>query len=87
MKIMQVIPAIDLRGGRCVRLRQGDFEQETVFGDDPTAMAERWASEGAARIHLVDLDGAKSGQPVNVEAVSRDCATGWCTLPARGWCT
>ena len=67
---MQVIPAIDLRGGRCVRLRQGDFEQETVFGDDPTAMAERWASEGAARIHLVDLDGAKSGQPVNVEAVT-----------------
>jgi phosphoribosylformimino-5-aminoimidazole carboxamide ribotide isomerase len=66
---MQVIPAIDLRGGRCVRLRQGDFEQETIFGDDPTAMAERWASEGAARIHLVDLDGAKTGQPVNVEAV------------------
>jgi phosphoribosylformimino-5-aminoimidazole carboxamide ribotide isomerase len=70
VKIMQVIPAIDLRGGRCVRLRQGDFEQETVFGDDPTAIAERWASEGAARIHLVDLDGAKSGQPVNVEAVT-----------------
>jgi phosphoribosylformimino-5-aminoimidazole carboxamide ribotide isomerase len=69
VKIMQVIPAIDLRGGRCVRLRQGDFEQETVFGDDPTAIAERWASEGAARIHLVDLDGAKTGQPVNVEAV------------------
>jgi phosphoribosylformimino-5-aminoimidazole carboxamide ribotide isomerase len=70
VKIMQVIPAIDLRGGRCVRLRQGDFEQETVFGDDPTAIAERWASEGAARIHLVDLDGAKSGQPVNVDAVT-----------------
>jgi phosphoribosylformimino-5-aminoimidazole carboxamide ribotide isomerase len=68
---MQVIPAIDLRGGRCVRLRQGDFEQETVFGDDPAAMAERWASEGAACIHLVDLDGAKTGQPVNVEAVSQ----------------
>ena len=68
---MQVIPAIDLRGGRCVRLRQGDFEQETIFGDDPTAMAERWASEGAARIHLVDLDGAKTGQPVNVDAVSQ----------------
>jgi phosphoribosylformimino-5-aminoimidazole carboxamide ribotide isomerase len=68
---MQVIPAIDLRGGRCVRLRQGDFDQETVFGDDPTAMAARWESEGAARIHLVDLDGAKSGRPVNVEAVTR----------------
>ncbi len=66
---MQVIPAIDLRGGRCVRLRQGDFDQETVFGDDPAAMAARWESEGAGRIHLVDLDGAKAGRPVNVEAV------------------
>src|SRR5271163_4376487 len=68
---MQVIPAIDLRGGRCVRLRQGDFDQETVFGDDPTAMAALWESGGAARIHLVDLDGAKSGRPVNVDAVKR----------------
>src|ERR1700677_1970740 len=68
---MQVIPAIDLRGGRCVRLRQGDFEQETIFGDDPTAMAKRWESEGAARIHLVDLDGAKTGQPFNVAAASQ----------------
>ena len=68
---MQVIPAIDLRGGYCVRLRQGDFEQETVFGDDPAAMAARWESEGAERIHLVDLDGAKTGRPVNVEAVRR----------------
>jgi phosphoribosylformimino-5-aminoimidazole carboxamide ribotide isomerase len=71
VKIMQVIPAIDLRGGRCVRLKQGDFDQETVFGDDPTAMAVRWESEGAARIHLVDLDGAKSGRPVNVDAVKQ----------------
>jgi phosphoribosylformimino-5-aminoimidazole carboxamide ribotide isomerase len=69
MKTMQIIPAIDLRGGRCVRLRQGDFEQETVFGDDPAGMALRWESAGASRIHLVDLDGAKSGKPVNVEAV------------------
>ena len=68
---MQVIPAIDLRGGCCVRLRQGDFDQETVFGDDPAAMAARWESEGAERIHLVDLDGAKTGRPVNVEAVRR----------------
>jgi phosphoribosylformimino-5-aminoimidazole carboxamide ribotide isomerase len=66
---MQVIPAIDLRGGCCVRLRQGDYNQETVFGDDPAAMAARWESEGATRIHLVDLDGAKAGRPVNVEAV------------------
>src|SRR3954464_13938612 len=66
---MQVIPAIDLRGGCCVRLRQGDYGQETVFGDDPAAMAARWEAEGASRIHLVDLDGAKVGRPVNVDAV------------------
>ena len=66
---MQIIPAIDLRGGRCVRLVQGDYERETVFGDDPAAMAARWADEGAGRIHLVDLDGAKDGRPVNVDAV------------------
>ena len=66
---MQVIPAIDLRGGQCVRLRQGDYSQETVFGDDPAAMAALWASEGAGRIHLVDLDGAKAGRPVNVDSV------------------
>jgi phosphoribosylformimino-5-aminoimidazole carboxamide ribotide isomerase len=69
VKLMQVIPAIDLRGGCCVRLRQGDYGQETVFGDDPAAMAARWEAEGASRIHLVDLDGAKAGRPVNVEAV------------------
>lgn len=66
---MQIIPAIDLRGGRCVRLQQGDYDRETVFGDDPAAMALRWQAEGAGRIHLVDLDGAKEGKPVNVEAV------------------
>ena len=66
---MQVIPAIDLRGGCCVRLRQGDYDQETIFGDDPAAMAAQWEAEGATRIHLVDLDGAKAGRPVNVEAV------------------
>src|SRR3954468_9766296 len=67
---MQVIPAIDLRGGCRVRLRQGDYNQETVFGDDPAAMAAHWESEGATRIHLVDLDGAKAGRPVNVDAVA-----------------
>ena len=66
---MRIIPAIDLRGGRCVRLQQGDYGRETVFGDDPAAMALRWEKEGATRIHLVDLDGAKEGRPVNVEAV------------------
>ncbi len=68
---MRVIPAIDLRGGLCVRLLQGDYDRETVFGDDPAAMAERWESDGASLIHLVDLDGAKAGRPVNVEPVRR----------------
>ena len=66
---MQVIPAIDLRGGCCVRLRQGDYAQETVFGEDPAAMAAVWEAQGARRIHLVDLDGAKVGRPVNVDSV------------------
>jgi len=66
---MEILPAIDLRGGRCVRLRQGDYAQETVFSDDPAEMAKRWQSEGATRLHLVDLDGAKAGRPVNVEAI------------------
>lgn len=66
---MEILPAIDLRGGCCVRLRQGDYAQETVFGDDPAAMAKRWADDGATRLHLVDLDGAKAGRPVNVEAL------------------
>src|SRR5208337_3758378 len=68
---MRVIPAIDLRGGLCVRLRQGDYDRETVFSNDPALMAARWEAEGATLIHLVDLDGAKSGRPVNVGAVRR----------------
>src|SRR6478735_965443 len=66
---MEILPAIDLRGGRCVRLRQGDYAQETVFGDDPAEMARRWEADGATRLHLVDLDGAKAGRPVNVPAI------------------
>jgi phosphoribosylformimino-5-aminoimidazole carboxamide ribotide isomerase len=66
---MQIIPAIDLRGGQCVRLQQGDYDRETVFSNDPAAMAKHWEDEGAERIHLVDLDGAKAGRPMNVAAV------------------
>jgi phosphoribosylformimino-5-aminoimidazole carboxamide ribotide isomerase len=66
---MEIIPAIDLRGGQCVRLRQGDYNQETVFSDDPAAMAKQWVAGGATRLHLVDLDGAKAGRPVNLDAV------------------
>ena len=67
---MQVIPAIDLRGGFCVRLRlRATTPRKRVFGDDPAAMAADWEAQGATRIHLVDLDGAKAGRPVNVQAV------------------
>jgi phosphoribosylformimino-5-aminoimidazole carboxamide ribotide isomerase len=66
---MQIYPAIDLRGGQCVRLKQGDYAQETVFGADPAEMAQRWVSEGATYLHLVDLDGAKAGCPVNSRSV------------------
>lgn len=68
---MQPIPAIDLRGGRCVRLRQGDYNQETIFNEDPVAEALNWAEQGAERIHLVDLDGAKAGSVQNGEVVKK----------------
>jgi phosphoribosylformimino-5-aminoimidazole carboxamide ribotide isomerase len=66
---MEVIPAIDLRNGKCVRLYQGDYGKETVFSDDPVSVALRWQSEGAKRLHLVDLDGAARGKPCNLEAI------------------
>lgn len=66
---MQIIPAIDLRGGKCVRLRQGDYARETVFGDDPVEVARKWEKQGAHRLHIVDLDGAKAGHPVNDDCV------------------
>ena len=66
---MLVIPAIDLRGGRVVRLRQGDPARETAFGPDPAAVARRWEGEGARMLHVVDLDGAFSGRPQNLAAV------------------
>src|SRR5262245_4719666 len=66
---MQVWPAIDLRGGKCVRLRQGDYNQETVFGEDPAAMARTWVNQGGEFLHLVDLDGAKEGIVANLDSV------------------
>jgi phosphoribosylformimino-5-aminoimidazole carboxamide ribotide isomerase len=66
---MQIWPAIDLRGGKCVRLRQGDYEQETVFAEDPAAVARQFASHGAKHLHIVDLEGAREGLPVNLPAV------------------
>ncbi len=71
---MLIIPAIDLRGGRCVRLVQGCPEAETVYGADPLAMARRWASGGARWLHLVDLDGAFAGSPQQLEIVGRIAA-------------
>jgi len=68
---MELWPAIDLRGGRCVRLLQGDYDRETVFGDDPVEMARRFITGGARRLHIVDLDGAKAGTPVQAELVGR----------------
>jgi len=71
---MLVIPAIDLKDGQCVRLRQGDMADSTVFSDDPVAIAQRWFDEGARRLHIVDLDGAFAGEPANagiIEAISK----------------
>jgi phosphoribosylformimino-5-aminoimidazole carboxamide ribotide isomerase len=66
---MRLLPAIDIQGGRCVRLRRGDFAHETVFGDDPVAMAKCWVEEGAHYLHVVDLDGARTGEPQNFEII------------------
>lgn len=67
---MEVIPAIDLLGGNCVRLYQGDYGQSEVFGEDPVTMAKKWQAQGATRLHLVDLDGAKTGEPINLGAIA-----------------
>ena len=68
---MEVIPSIDLRGGKCVRLYQGDYDKETVYSDNPLAVALRWQEMGAPRIHIVDLDGAASGVQANLEVLKR----------------
>jgi phosphoribosylformimino-5-aminoimidazole carboxamide ribotide isomerase len=70
---MILYPAIDIRGGCCVRLIQGDYNRETVFGQDPSQVAKRWVDEGAGWLHLVDLDGAKAGRPVNLEVIRKIC--------------
>lgn len=69
----ELIPAIDLKGGHCVRLKQGRMDDATVYGDDPAAMAEHWQSLGAKRLHVVDLDGAFAGQPANRAAIRGIC--------------
>jgi len=68
---MEIIPAIDLRGGRCVRLYQGDYNREIRFSDDPLQVAVKWQSQGASRIHIIDLDGAADGEPQNLDIASQ----------------
>jgi len=76
-------PAIDIRGGRAVRLLQGDYDRETAYDADPAEAAARWAGEGAELLHVVDLDGARAGRPENLEAVRRIAALG-CPIQVGG---
>jgi len=68
---MLIIPAIDIRNGKCVRLRQGNYAEETIYGDDPVAMAKKWQAEEARALHIVDLDGAKTGQLTSFEVIRK----------------
>ena len=72
---MILIPAIDLKEGHCVRLRQGNMDDSTVFSDDPVAMAGKWEAQGCRRLHLVDLDGAFEGEPVNADVIEEICTS------------
>ena len=72
--MFQIIPAIDLRAGKCVRLVQGRYDQETVYGDDPVAQAKQFEDDGATRLHVVDLDGARGGEQPNLAAIEKICA-------------
>jgi len=71
VKKIEIIPSIDLRGGNCVRLYQGDYDNETVFSEDPVEVALKWQSMGAPRLHIVDLDGAASGEPGNMDIINK----------------
>lgn len=79
---MLLIPAIDLKDGKCVRLRQGRMEDSTIFSDDPVAMAARWVEAGAQRLHIVDLNGAFAGRPVNAQVIG-DIANAFPNLPIQ----
>lgn len=81
---MILYPAIDIRGGQAVRLLQGDYARETAYDDDPADAARRWAGEGAEFLHVVDLDGAKAGEPRNLEAVRRIAAAVECPIQVGG---
>ncbi len=81
---MEVIPAIDIKDGRCVRLYQGDYTMETVYSDNPVEMAVKWQSLGATRLHIVDLDGADLGVPRNLKAIAQINDTVWIPLQVGG---
>lgn len=81
---MEIIPAIDIKNGRCVRLYQGDFSMETVYSDEPAAMALEWQSLGATRLHIVDLDGADLGTPRNLKSITRINDAVWIPLQVGG---
>lgn len=80
---MEIIPAVDIRGGRCVQLQQGDYGRETTYGEDPVAMARHWRAEGATRLHVVDLDGAKSGRPEQRDLILQLIAAAGDDLPVQ----
>jgi phosphoribosylformimino-5-aminoimidazole carboxamide ribotide isomerase len=80
---MLLIPAIDLKDGKCVRLRQGDMASATVFSDDPVAMARHWVAQGARRLHIVDLNGARAGRPVNEAVIKRVIAAVGGDIPVQ----
>lgn len=81
MSKITILPAIDLRGGKCVRLLKGDYQQETIYSDSPADQAQKWQDGGAEIIHLVDLDGAKGGSPENLEAIK--AITSRVTIPCE----
>jgi phosphoribosylformimino-5-aminoimidazole carboxamide ribotide isomerase len=81
---MLIIPAIDLKEGRCVRLFQGDMDQETVYFEDPVAAAKHWGGEGATFLHIVDLNGAVEGRPVHTEEVAAICGVGGLSVELGG---
>ena len=82
--MMEIIPAIDIRAGRCVRLLQGDYSKETIFADDPMEIAMKWEDGGAEYLHVIDLDGAREGSAVNIEVVSKMCANSAARIQVGG---
>jgi phosphoribosylformimino-5-aminoimidazole carboxamide ribotide isomerase len=80
---MQLIPAIDLKDGHCVRLKQGDMDQSTTFGEDPVVIAQSWLGKGARRLHLVDLNGAFAGKPQNFSAIKKILAAVGADIPVQ----